>query len=285
MPRSVGLRTMLVCCVALSLAHAGRPSPVVQRRPDARLAAILSRAAAYTTRFKEEFQNVVVEERYTQKVARVQRTLRSDVVLVRPPGNDEWMLFRDVFEVDGKAVRDRDERIRRLFTDAPATAVVAALRIAEESARYSLAPFYRETADPVLPLLFLDERNQPRFEFRFRGNETVEGRQACRIDYTETQVPTMIQYEAFDTPASGSLWVRADDAALIKGTVKALLRKGRAVTRLDVEVVFRPSSAIGLLVPAELRERFQWTTGELVGDATYANLRTFKTDARIVVPR
>ncbi len=283
MPRSVAVSTTLACVIAVSLAHAADATRSVQRGPDPPLATILGRAAAYADLFAEQFLTVVAEERYVQKVVGLQRTLRSDLVLVRLAGSDEWVSFRDVFEVDGKPVRDRDDRVRRLFIDDPAAAVVTARRIAEESARLSLAPFYRETADPMLPLRFLERGNRARFEFSLHADETIEGLRAARIDYVETQVPTFIQYEGIDTPASGSLWVQADSGRLLKGTLKALLRKGRLVSRLEIDVIFRPSPGLEIFPPAQLHERIETGRIDLVGVATYGNFRKFETGARIVV--
>ncbi len=277
--------TIGACFLAVGLLVAARADPVAQGSADPSLAPVLSRAAAYVDGFARQFMTVVAEERYTQKAGRVRRTLRSDLVLVQPADSDEWMPFRDVFEVDGKAVRDRDQRVKRLFIDSPATAIDAAKRIEQESARFCLGPFYRETADPTLPLLFLDGRNQPRFDFRLDGEDTIERQRALRVRYSERAVPTIIQYEGFDAPASGTLWIEGQTGRLMKGTVRALLRYGRRLTRFEIEVTFKPSDAVGLWAPAELHERFEWGTGELVGVATYSNFRRFETGARIVVPR
>ena len=54
---------------------------------------------------------------------------------MRLPTGD-FASFRDVFDVDGRPVRDRDQRLQKLFLSAPAaTAIDQAQRIADESAR------------------------------------------------------------------------------------------------------------------------------------------------------
>ena len=45
------------------------------------------------------------------------RVLTSDLLLVKPVGTDRWVQFRDVFEVDGKPVHDRSERLVKLFLE------------------------------------------------------------------------------------------------------------------------------------------------------------------------
>ena len=85
-----------------------------------------TRPATTSTIYERTFVGVVAEETYRQEVriaggtdlrgfpveARAQRRdLKSDVLLVRAPAGDRWIQFRDVFEVDGKPVRDRAERL------------------------------------------------------------------------------------------------------------------------------------------------------------------------------
>ena len=43
-----------------------------------------------------------------------ERETKSDYLLVKAPGGERWLPFRDVFEVDGKRVREREERLPRV---------------------------------------------------------------------------------------------------------------------------------------------------------------------------
>ena len=79
--------------------------------------------------YASHLSGLVMEESYVQDVEQINRfgyrtntrggvshrMLKSDLLLVRPQGSDAWMQFRDVFEVDGKAVRDRNDRLEKLF--------------------------------------------------------------------------------------------------------------------------------------------------------------------------
>src|SRR5450755_2760508 len=85
------------------------------------LATVLQRAAAYVADFHHQLAGIVLEEHYVQDVRltvdprfsgaaipRVtHRVLTSDLLLLRPVGADRYVEYRDVFEVDGKPVRDR----------------------------------------------------------------------------------------------------------------------------------------------------------------------------------
>src|SRR6267378_2814370 len=101
------------------------------------LDALLDRAAWYLESFVDEFENVVAEELYVQdssvslpsfspvgrgrggvatpfpsEMLRARhRNLRSDFLLVKSPETSALVPFRDVLEVDGVVVRDREARL------------------------------------------------------------------------------------------------------------------------------------------------------------------------------
>jgi hypothetical protein len=102
------------------------------------LSDVLDRAGRYAVEYEQRFSMLVAEEDYYQRSERPMeagnpsrtrgpgggellavghdraRRLRSDYLLVR---SDEggWLPFRDVFEVDGRRLRDRDDRMVRLL--------------------------------------------------------------------------------------------------------------------------------------------------------------------------
>jgi hypothetical protein len=116
-------------------------------RQPAPLEDVLKRAAGYVADFQKQLSGIVAEEHFDQDVlsrrtnAPVRRRqLRSDFLLVRPLGSDVYVEFRDVFEVDGRAVRDREERLSSLFLNPPPGAASQLERVARESARYNICP-------------------------------------------------------------------------------------------------------------------------------------------------
>ena len=118
------------------------------------------------TDFDAGFSNVVAEEHYEQRTSSnvlrgshggsqpTSRTLVSDFLLVKLSGQDVWLPFRDVFEVDGKPVRDRQDRLTKLFLQPAATALQQAEQIVAESARYNIG-VARNINIPVLALTVL----------------------------------------------------------------------------------------------------------------------------------
>jgi hypothetical protein len=97
---------------------------------------VLERAGRYVSAFTERFSNVVSEERYEQDWqgqsgrSMGHRELTSEFLLVKVAEGIGWVPYRDVFEVDGKAVRDRDERLTKLFLEASGTVAEQAAAIA-----------------------------------------------------------------------------------------------------------------------------------------------------------
>ncbi|NBV79100.1 MAG: ABC transporter permease subunit, partial [Verrucomicrobia bacterium] len=73
------------------------------------------------------------------------RELRSDLLLVKLGDEDWWLQFRDVFEVDRRPVRDRDQRLYKLFVGAkvsPLTPVpLTASAVAFGEDEYGEMPF------------------------------------------------------------------------------------------------------------------------------------------------
>ena len=79
-------------------------------------ARVLARAGAYLAQYERDVTAVVAQEGYLQRVPIEPRSrrLKSELVIVAD-ATGGWVEFRDIFEVDGRARRDRDQRILRLF--------------------------------------------------------------------------------------------------------------------------------------------------------------------------
>jgi len=139
------------------------------------LAESLRSAGDSLREYERQVPAIVAEERYEQVARRsvpptaVSRRLRSDVLVI----TDEavgWVGFRDVFEVDGRPVRDRDERLAKLFLKPHAETLRQAKRIAEESARFNVnvegIDVLRTVNMPMTALRFIRVQNQHRSTFK-----------------------------------------------------------------------------------------------------------------------
>lgn len=262
---------------------------------DASLPGILERAGVYVLAFDTRFSNVVAEERYVQNavstgvgggspsphagafaesggMAKIRRELLSDFLLVRTPSAEIWIPFRDVFEVDGKPVRDRGERLTKLFLQPPDTAIEQAQRIVAESARYNVG-LSRTINVPVLALAALRPSNQPRFTFK-RGNEEKSlGPGVFAIEYREHATPTIITgLLGRDMFAHGRLWVEASTGRIVR--TELLVEDVRL--RVTILTRYHRDETFALDVPYEMREEYILANGSRVdGVATYGNFRKF----------
>ena len=260
------------------------------------LADVLARAGAYVVEFQRRLSGVVAEERYVQDVkypldtttrfsprTMIHRELKSDLLLVRPAGVDRWLQFRDVFEVDGKPVHDRNERLMELFIKPSSSSASQVERILSESARYNIGNLLRTVNAPVLALVILDPANQSRFSFaRTTHEDPLLDRGGAKppasgwvVEYREVEKKTVIRTtNGRDLPARGRFWIDPSTGQVAASELIAedMLIKGT----VDVEYQLEPS--VGLLVPIEMRERYDIRRdgSRVYGVATYGRFRQFQ---------
>ena len=267
-------------------------APVAAQEPTLDL--VLNRAATYVVEFQRQLSGVVAEERYVQDVryplgnARLSlvpthRELKSDLLLVKPAGVDRWLQFRDVFEVDNKPVHDRNERLMQLFIKPSSSSASQVDRILTESARYNIGNLMRTVNAPVLALMILDPTNQPRFSFkRTTHGDPLLGRSGAKppesvwiVEYQEVEKKTMIRTtNGRDLPARGRFWVEPSTGQVAASELIAedSLLKG------TVDVEYEIEATVGLLVPIEMRERYdiRRDSSRVDGVATYGRFRQFQ---------
>ena len=255
------------------------------------LDAVLVKAAAYVTAYQNRLAGIVAEELYRQQVmvterrgnpqVRQYRQLRSDLLLVKGANEGSWLQFRDVFEVDRKPIRDRDERLYKLFVGAATDAAKQAEAIQLESARYNIGPIMRTINMPILALVFFDRANQSRFEFkqgkpgsvkRFAG--LAEERDVWMIEYQETLTRTVVRgANDRDIPSHGRVWLDRTTGRFLR---TELISEDTDVRAL-IEVFYRAETGLDLLVPAEMRELYELrrTQARIDGRAEYSRFRQF----------
>ncbi len=198
--------------------------------------------------------------------------LVSDFLLVQVPG-EGWLPFRDVFERDGRQVRDRQERLSTLFlTGSSRSAFEQARAIMNEGARYNIGNVSRNINVPTLPLPFLLAQNRHRFSFKAGKRDEAPG---FVIEFKETARPTFISTtNGRDLPVSGRFWVDERDGTVLRTEVDAL------DTSLDAHfvVTYEPDASIGLRVPVRMEERMRRARDpmEIHGVATYSRFRRFQ---------
>jgi len=245
------------------------------------LAELLRRVGEYVVEYERSFSDLVAEETYAQRVAGwkydetlkgvvractvCKRTTRADLVFVRLSGEIPWASYRDVFEVDGRKVREHEQRLVKLISNPSADAQEQARKLLEASAAYNIGPVKRTVNLPTLPLLFLLARNQERFEYRLGGRRMIGTTEAVELVFRETSRPTLVKgpWNA-DLPAQGRFWVNAARAAVVRSEVEFAFG---AEAEARVTTDYRPEPALAMWVPAEMREHF--------ADVPRAKVKTF----------
>jgi hypothetical protein len=196
---------------------------------------------------------------------------------------DGWLPFRDVFEVDGKPVRDRQDRLVRLFlqTPSPGAALERANAIMAESARYNLGPVLRNLNVPTLALWLLEPSNARRFAYRKTGEEKAGDRQVWVLEFTESVRPTFVKSSTGeDVPVRGKVWVDPLNGQVLQTRISALS------ATITVKYTQR-SEMPGLWLPESMQETYASGRLEISATAAYANYRRFQvqTSEQLVVPK
>jgi hypothetical protein len=274
------------------------PAPFPGPASDARnpeVDVVLAKLGDYAQGYVGQYSALVAEESYRQDVPleRREQRLRSDLLFVRSEPSQEWVSFRDVFEVDSRPVRDRDLRLEKLFL-APSPGASERLQaIKDESARYNIGPILRNINVPLYPLKILLPANVGRFEFALGQATAIDGVRVRPVTFAEVGRPTLARDpEGNDVPLQGRFLVEPATGAIVESTVSVELSAYSA----SIVVRYTRDAKLGLWVPAEMKERYwgivqvgvmRQTETLMEGTARYSKFRRFQvsTEEKIVVPK
>jgi hypothetical protein len=261
---------------------------------------VLSRTAAYVTRFHNQLSEMVSEETYSQLVysnarrndpmsGNVNRvTLKSDLMLIKPVNVDRYVEFRDVFEVDGEAVHDRKQRIESLWRTGSAESTARLGAILDESSRYNIGGIQRNINTPLMALTFLDATYQSRFSFRLasKGRPVLGGEhtpdvsgvfrvstEMWNIEFEEKRGDTIVKRpNGANLRSRGRFWINPDTGAVL---ISELVIDGGGVLA-KVTVSYQSEPLMGFLVPVEMRESYERRDEMITGHAVYGKFRLVK---------
>jgi VWFA-related protein len=267
--------------------------------------AALAAAAGYIDMYEHRISAIGAEEAYEQAVtssgnnivvtgsplsrpaaansaAAVTRKTRANIMTISA-GARGWVSFRDVFELDGKPVRDREERLSRILQNVTPDSLEQARKIAAESARYNLDSealrVDRTTNVPMTALLFLRAANQSRSTFRLGKPERIAGIICVTLQFTERSRPRLIR-TGDDAPAQGTFWIDMAGGGRVLKTELRMESAGVAgqTVRSQTAVTYARVDKLDLWVPVVMDETYQLpTTRQVVtGRATYSDFREFK---------
>ena len=326
-------RLSILCVAATAVASFAAAPCGAQPATPRTVEEVVERAHRYVVEYGTALSLVIGVEQYRQSVQSVapsvmgvapserpwtRRTV-SEFALIRV--NDDWLGYRDVFQVDGKTVGDRQDRLQQLFQQSPATAVDLGRNIADESARYNAGAVQRNFNVPTMALLFVHPSNASRFRFEKAGTDTIDRTPVWKVRYREIQEPTIIRTsEGKSVPVSGMLWIDPTQGRILKTSLEvkgeaelsggsstmqeSLLSKTgghgetpdrRVETYSRVTTSYKPDERLGLLLPAEMVEEYQGVsvnraTGrdrltKISCRATYTDFKRFDVTGRVIVPK
>jgi hypothetical protein len=275
----VGLRSVLIVLALLSLDQrdARRPVPGVEALVDA--------ASAYVARYEQQLTAIVADEDYLQETAAVRaRRLRSELLILK---HDDfgWVEFRDVFAVDGSKIRDRDDRLLRLFLKPDGDPAVQGRRITEEGARFNLSPrdrtFKRTINTPLVALRFLRPAARHHSDFEMEGSILPAPGEPVTVRFTERGRPRLIQTPD-NHPAQGTFWIEP-----ATGRVTAsLLTLDSLDTSASIRVRFAPQPGLDVWAPVTMDERYVVGRGRIMtGLAEYSNFRQYRVQTMTDIPK
>lgn len=268
------LAAVLLFCAVPSGQAQPRESPV-----DSVLRAVADHLDAY----ERALSSVVAEEDYNQRilesprpVAAMSRRLRSDILLILD-GTYGFVGFRDVFEVDGTPVRDREDRLMDLFLRPRADALEQARRIVAEGARFNITPagviIHRNVNTPFVALKFLRRANQARSSFSITSGRPDRD-QAVVLAFRERARPRLIASRD-GRPARGAFTIDPRSGRISRSEL--VLETGG--TTMTIRVSFEEDPKTKLWLPAAMSEHhWSYGGGAVEGSARYSNYRQFRVE-------
>ncbi len=286
---------LLLAAAVLAAIPLGAQTPAA----DQDLTQLLAKATWYSIDFITKLSAVVAEERYIQdsnvalatvaipalggrgaaamnqpRGSSKHRELKADFLIVKS-SSEYWTPFRDVFEVDHIPIRDREERLAKLFLNAKpdAGADAQAKAIAEESGRYNLGAVQRTINNPVFALIFLQPDIRDHFKFTEGKPDRKAGPDIRVVDYVEEMRPTVIAgLPGQDMPAFGRFWIDNATGRIVKAEVRVEV----SAIKANLTTTFRTDERLGIDVPYEFREEYDMRDSRVSGVATYSRFRKFE---------
>ncbi len=241
--------------------------------------------------FWEQLRNYVAEERDVQRFydksgrLRRERRIRADFYLVSLPSSPESRVqFRDVLEVDGRAVRRPAKELLELLTEKGPNLSEEVIRFNRRTNRYNLLFGEHITSNFAAVLAgFIGPHAQKTIQYRLAPDESTAERLAlafhddgrsgmnCESCWTRRQVAL---------PADGLIWLNRADYSIAKVEINVMFREVRLRMTAEYE-----RSAEGVQLPRRrtlVALHPRWKDG-VIGEAQaeYTNYRKFTADSKI----
>ena len=268
----------------------------VGNQPGSGFTTVLSSAMRYAMNYEQRCALLAADEHYVQELLRPPNpgdnlsrsnpgggmrgggqmsmaTIKSDYLLVQLGGDGEgFMPFRDAYEVKGRKLRERNDRLLKLFTSNDKSRFEKAASYSNDTAKHNLGNVARTINIPLLAMMFLHPRVNERFEFTDGGEDTINGRILRKAVYREVARPTLIKTSrGRDLAMTGVIWIDPFNGTVVKTELNA----ADPIVRSQVVVTFRREEALDLWVPEKMEEYYKAYSAvdDILATATYTNVR------------
>jgi hypothetical protein len=272
----MGRACVWLAAALLGLSHTFA-GPAAQPALDAR---VIDRVSAYVERYQRDLAAITATETYRQEERGVSaglrrrqtpgrtleqrlpnervlrsRHLRSHVLVVPAAGATEiWVAFRDVFDVDGRPVRQREDRLKALFLDVSKRPDLR--RLADESARYNIGRVRRNFNTPLTALGFMHPHMRDRFRIAKADEACLDDRRLWMLRLQERRRPTLVQTSRGDDVPSEARFCVDPETGEVHETVLVVEQGRPAPTLAIITVTFTPDDRLGLRLPTRMEETY-----------------------------
>ena len=273
------------------------PVVVAASAAPAQLPEVLERAAKYVAQVESTLATVVAEERAAQtaevnrslggsnigmnggtgspilegSTVRTKRQSVADVLFVRRPAALTWSAVRQVTEIDGKPASAAKGALDALAADS-AKLDAAWAGLLAETRKSQLGDADREPRSAFDALALLRQDQQARTAFEKQGEDKIGGVTVWRVGFVEQRGPSLMRSTGnVQVPARGTFWIDPADGRVFR--VRLEIGTGITMEQRRFEIDFVPDAALGVLVPSEMKERFENTRGKVETKSTFARWR------------
>lgn len=275
------MRTLICCALSASAVVWAAPQ-------DVPLDTLLERLGTYIDTYERDLSAVVSEEHYTQETTGgttfwpASRILKSEFLLTKASADSaEWVAFRDVFEVDGRPVQDRSDRLVQLFLKPSGDTPDQISRIVAESAKHNLGWVTRTINVPTMVLVFGKREQQARSQFRRGGRTKVGDADAREVRFTERALPRVIQTRD-NAATQGTFWIDEDTGRVLRTEMKV----STGSTSLVIGVSYARDPKLGIWLPVLMTERYSAPRQPIItGRAVYRNFRKFDVTVGTIIKK
>lgn len=225
------------------------------------------------------------------------RKLQAEFVMTAPVGSPVWRAFRDVFDIDGKALRPERDRLRKGIEADDFEGVETARRLTLDSLRHDLAKTPHDLNVPTFPLAFLERDQQKRVTFEKKGEKTVDGVKVWVIAFKETAAPLATLTDGTPQPSRGEFYIDPASGVVVRTRLvfdrseahgdrrtqpgagqfvngRSLATGGSAgVQRVTIDVSYKKDAQLDAWLPAEMKELYDRGDEVVNVTATYSDYR------------